>query len=121
VTDNVELKNKQINSIVEAAYALTNRIGVWTAGPETSADKDILNALALVQDEMKALFLACPDLNRPHNAEEVKNLVERALLLMTKCSMAFPNIDRVPELFRTELKKLYWTLNDASLIEAKEA
>ncbi|HYG77672.1 MAG TPA: hypothetical protein VEK08_21885 [Planctomycetota bacterium] len=121
MSDNVALNNEQINAIVTAAYDLANTIGMWTAAPDSDSDAEILSALALVQEEMKALFAACPDLDRPHTAEEVQVIVERSLLLMTKFSFSFSSVDRIPQLFREQVKKLYWALNDAGLIDPKEA
>lgn len=117
---NVTLDNKRINAIVHAAYNLTNKVGLWTSSPESTDDSEMLNALTLVHSEMKALFAACPSLDRPQTDVEVKTLVGCSIVLMARCASAFPNIDRVPALMRSEIKALYWALNDAKLIEPQE-
>jgi hypothetical protein len=119
--DRVALNNTQVNAILDAAYSLVNKIAEWTSLPDSDDDKPALDAMALIQHELKALIDSCIDLNdRPHTPEEINLIVAASLGFMSKCAATFPNIDRLPEFLRSDVKALYWSLNDAGLIEAAE-
>ena len=119
--EKVELNNRQINAIIAAAYALTNKLGAWFLKPDEDGDEKILAVLSLVQQELQALIAACPDMEqRQHTADEINMIIARSLAFMSKTASSFPSVDRIPELFRSEIKSLYWALNDAGLIEARE-
>jgi hypothetical protein len=115
---NVRLDNHQINAILDASYALTNKMGMWFDGPPSEADALVLQALSLVEKELRALFDACPDMGgRPHNVEEIQRVVYAAMELMSKLATSFPSIDRIPEVIRNEIKSLYFALSGAGLID----
>jgi hypothetical protein len=119
--DKVELNKKQINAILNASYALTNKMGAWLAEPDDVGDQPVLETMALAKDEMTELFSACPDLSgRQHTPAEIGRIAAAGVAMIGKFASAYPSIDRIPEVMRQEIKGLYWALNDAGLIEAKE-
>lgn len=119
--EKVELNNKQINAIIATSYMLTNHLGEWFNSPDEPGDELILTTLAVVQNELQALFAACPDKQgQQHSVAEISQIVACALALMNKLAVSFPNVDRIPQFIRHDIKALYWALNDAGLIEARE-
>jgi len=119
--DEFTINTTQINAILDAAYGLTNTLGVWTKQPDDPSDLPALEALALINVELKVLVDACPDMSeRAHNPEEIQRVVSASVNLIEKMATSFPNIDRVPEFLRNDVKKVYWAINNAGLIQAAE-
>ena len=119
---NIRLNNKQINAIIDASYNLTNKMGMWFEGPPSDADAIVLEALVLVEGELRALFDACPDMSgRPHSVEEVQRIVYAAIELMSKLASSFSSVELVPDVIRNEIKVLYFALADAGLIDVSGA
>lgn len=119
--DEISINSKQVNAILDAAYALTNTMGEWTQRPEDASDAPALLALALIQNELKALIDSCADMSaRPHTPGEIQAIISASVNLIEKMATSFPNVDLVPEFLRGDVKKIYWAINDAGLIQATE-
>ena len=119
--DKVELNKNQINAILNASYALTNKMGAWLNEPDEECDKPVLETMALAKDEFTELFASCPSLtDRQHTAPEIARIAAAGVALIAKFGSAYKNVDQIPDVMRQEIKSLYWALNDAGLIEAKE-
>src|SRR5437870_4619059 len=93
----MELNNAQINAIIAAAYALINRLGRWFNEPSDGEEQQTLEVLATVQDEITALFAACPNLgDRQHSPEEIDRLTTASLNLMSKLAETYKDPMALP-------------------------
>ena len=116
----MELNNAQINAIISAAYALTNRLGRWFNEPSDGEEQQTLNVLAAVQDEITALFAACPNLGeRQHTPEEIDQIATASLAFISKLASSYKEPLALPASFRKEAKALFDALVDAGLIQVK--
>jgi hypothetical protein len=116
--EQVRLNNDQINAILDASYNLTNKMGAWFDDSPSDADAVVLQALSLVEKELRALFDACPDLTgRAHTPAEIQTIVHAGLELLSKFASAFPTVNLVPDVIRKEIKALYFALHDAGLVD----
>lgn len=116
----MELNNAQINAIVSAAYALTNRLGRWFNEPSDGEEQQTLNVLAAVPDEITALFAACPNMeDRQHTPEEIDRIAAASLALISKLASSYKEPLALPPSFRKEAKVLFDALINAGLIQVK--
>jgi hypothetical protein len=116
----MELNNQQINALISAAYALTNRLGRWFNEPSDGEEQQTLEVLAAVQDEITALFGACPNLGeRQHTPEEIDRIAAASAALMTKLASAYKDPMALPSSFRKEARQLFVVLMDARLINVQ--
>ncbi len=116
--EQVRLNNEQINAILDASYNLTNKMGAWFDDSPSESDAVVLQALSLVEKELRALFDVCPDLTgRPHTPAEIQNIVHAGLELLSKFASVFPAVNLVPDVIRNEIKALYFALHDAGLVD----
>lgn len=116
--EKVVLSNDQINAILNAAYALINRLGTWFHLPQSDADNAVLQTLTQVQPELQRLFVACPNLtDRQHTAAEIGELVAAATVLIEKLARTYPRVEFIPEVIRAEARQLFIALHAAGLID----
>jgi hypothetical protein len=120
----MELNNQQVNEIIDAAYALTNKLGQWfaqpSAGEERKDEEATLYTLSLIQEEAKALFNACPDMrDRQHTEEEINTIIAASAELLHKLSTSYKHADMIPEVMREEIKGLFIAFQNAGFIDLK--
>jgi len=114
----MELNNAQINAIIAAAYALTNRLGRWFNEPSDGEEQQTLEVLAAVQDEITALLAACTNLKeRQHTPEEIDRIAEASLALISKMINFYKDPVKLPAAFRKEARLLFTALMNAGLIK----
>lgn len=117
----MELNNAQLNAIIAAAYALTNRLGRWFNEPPDGEEQQTLTILATVPDEITALFAACPSLgDRQHTPEEIDKIATASLALMSKLAETYKDPLALPKSFRKEAKSLFIALADSGLIQVRQ-
>jgi hypothetical protein len=115
----MELNNAQVNALISAAYALTNRLGRWFNEPSDGEEQQTLEVLAVVQNEITALFAACPNLReRQHTPEEVDQIAQASIALMSKLANSYKDPAGLPASFRKEARQLFSVLIDTGLIKA---
>ena len=93
----------------------------WFNEPSDGEEHQTLNVLAAVQNEITALFAACPSLHeRQHTPEEIDQIATASLALISKLAESYKEPLALPAAFRKEAHALFVALADAGLIKVRQ-